>query len=172
MSARIPHIHIAYNEGVSNLRVEVSNTSSFGRTRYIEDCAAGSWATAAKAGEIKVNNKLLEKDKLYYIRVQGKYSSSEGSKTTDWKVITAYYRGEGSGVEGVESDENGVYINKENILVFGDADAVEIYNAAGQLVDTVNVEGTSTLDINYLAKGAYIVKVVGAEKVVVLKYVK
>ena len=166
------HIHIAYNEGVSNLRVEVSNTSSFGRTRYIEDCAAGSWATAAKAGEIKVNNKLLEKDKLYYIRVQGKYSSSEGSKTTAWKTISAYYRGEGSGVEGVESDENGVYINKENILVFGDADAVEIYNAAGQLVDTVNVEGTSTLDINYLAKGAYIVKVVGAEKVVVLKYVK
>ena len=166
------HIHIVYNEGVSNLRVEVSNTSSFGRTRYLEDCAAGSWATAAKAGEIKVNNKLLEKDKLYYIRVQGKYATSEGSKTTDWKVISAYYRGEGAGVEGVVSDDAKVYVNNENVIVFGEAKAIEIYNVAGQLVEVVNVEGASTLDINYLAKGAYVIKVVKAETVVVLKYVK
>ena len=164
-------IHIAYNEGVKGIKVEMSASTSFGRNRYIEECES-SWVTKTKAGEIKISSKNLTKDQLYYIRVQGKYATSEGSKTTDWKVITAYYRGEGSGVEGVVSDDANVYVNNENVVVFGNAETVEIYNAAGQLVDVANVEGASTLDINYLAKGAYIIKVVAADKVVVLKYVK
>lgn len=164
-------IHIAYNEGVKGIRVEMSASTTFGRNRYIEDCA-GSWVTTTKAGDIKVSNKLLEKDKLYYIRVQGKYTTSEGAQTTDWKTISAYYRGEGAGVEGVVADTENVYVNNDNVVVFGEANAVEIYNAAGQLVDSINVEGVSTLDINYLAKGAYVIKVVSAEKVTVLKFVK
>ena len=141
------------------------------RNRYIEECA-GSWVTTTKAGDIKVSNKLLEKDKLYYIRVQGKYTTSEGAQTTDWKTISAYYRGEGAGVEGVVADAENVYVNNENVVVFGEANTIEIYNAAGQLVDSVNVEGVSTLDINYLAKGAYIIKVAKTDNVVALKFVK
>ena len=164
-------IHIEHNEGVKSIRVEMSASTTFGRNRYIEECT-GSWITTTKAGDIKVSNKLLEKDKLYYIRVQGKYTTSEGSKSTDWKTISAYYRGEGVGVEGVVNDETKAYINNENVVVFGEADFVEIYNAAGQLVDVKNVEGVSTLDINYLAKGAYIIKVAATDNVVILKCVK
>ncbi len=164
-------IHIAYNEGVKGIKVEMSASTSFGRNRYIEECES-SWVTKTKAGDIKVSNKLLEAGKLYYIRVQGKYATSEGSQSTDWKVISAYYRGEGVGVEGVVSDNANVYITDENVVVFGEADVVEIYNAAGQLVDVVNVEGATNLDVDYLAKGAYIIKVVVADKVAVLKYVK
>ena len=164
-------IHIAYNEGVKGIKVEMSASTSFGRNRYIEECES-SWVTKTKAGDIKVSNKLLETGKLYYIRVQGKYATSEGSQSTDWKVISAYYRGEGVGVEGVVSDNANVYITDENVVVFGEADVVEIYNAAGQLVDVVNVEGATNLDVDYLAKGAYIIKVVVADKVAVLKYVK
>ena len=65
-----------------------------------------------------------------------------------------------------------MYVNNENVVVFGEAKTIEIYNAAGQLVDAVNVEGVSTLDINYLAKGAYVIKVATTESVVVLKHVK
>lgn len=165
-------IHVVYNQGVGSIKVEMSNSSTFGRNRFIEECADGTWVTTTKAGDIKIANKALTKDQLYYIRVQGKYATSEGSKTTDWKVISAYYRGEGAGVEGVVSDDAKVYVNNENVIVFGEAKAIEIYNAAGQLVGVVNVEGASTLDINYLAKGAYVIKVVKAENVVVLKYVK
>ena len=75
-------------------------------------------------------------------------------------------------MEGVVNDEAKVYVNNENVVVFGEAKAVEIYNAAGQLVDAVNVEGQSTLDINYLAKGAYVIKVVATDEVVTLKHVK
>ena len=150
----------------------MSNSSTFGRNRYIEDCTPGTWVTTTKAGDIKISSKSLEKDKLYYIRVQGKYNTLEGSKTTDWTTITAYYRGEGAGVEGVVNDEAKVYVNNENVVVFGEAKAVEIYNAAGQLVDAVNVEGQSSLDINYLAKGAYVIKVVAADEIVTLKHVK
>ncbi len=166
-------IYVTYNQGIVSLRVEVSNTSSFGRTRYIEDCAAGSWATATKAGDIKLSNKQLEKDKLYYIRVRGNYASSEGSKTTAWKTISAYYRGEGSGgVEGAVNDNANVYVSNENVVVFNEAENIEIYNAAGQLVEVANVEGASTLDINHLAKGAYIIKVSTDSDVMILKHVK
>ena len=165
-------IHIEYNEGVKSVKVEMSNATTFGRNRYIEDCAAGTWVTTTKAGDIKVSNKSLEVGKLYYIRVQGKYATMDGSANTEWTTISAYYRGEGAGVEGVVNDDANVYVNNENVVVFGDAESIEIYNAAGQLVEIENVEGVSTLDINYLAKGAYIIKVVAADNVVVLKYVK
>ena len=150
----------------------MSNATTFGRNRYIEDCAAGTWVTTTKAGDIKVSNKSLEEGKLYYIRVQGKYATMDGSANTEWTTISAYYRGEGAGVEGVVSDDANVYVNNENVVVFSDAESIEIYNAAGQLVEIENVEGVSTLDINYVAKGAYIIKVVAADNVVVLKYVK
>lgn len=164
-------IYIEHNEGVKSIKVEMSASATFGRNRYIEECT-GSWVTTTKAGDIKISNKSLEKDKLYYIRVQGKYATADGSTNTDWATISAYYRGEGAGVEGVVSDENKVYITTENVVIFGEANFIEIYNAAGQQVDVKNVEGVSTLDINYLAKGAYIIKVVATENIVVLKHMK
>ena len=43
----------------------------------------------------------------------------------------------------------------------------------GEIETTINnVEGVSTLDINYLVKGAYVIKVVAADEVVTLKHVK
>ena len=166
-------IHIAYNKGINSVKVEMSATETFGRNRFIEDCAPGTWATATKAGDIKISSKNLTKDKLYYIRVQGRYNSSEGSKTTAWKTISAYYRGEGSGVEGVVNDNANVYITNENVLVLGVcAKQVAITNVGGQLVELINVENQSQLDINHLASGAYLIKVIGNEDSVVLKYVK
>jgi hypothetical protein len=49
---------------------------------------------------------------------------------------------------------------------------VEIYNMAGQLVESANVEGLSTFDINHIATGAYVIKVTTADGVVTLKHVK
>ena len=166
-------IWVDYNKGVNSIKVEMSGSATFGRTRFIEDCAPGTWATATKAGDITISSKNLTKDKLYYIRVQGKYNSSEGSKTTDWKTISAYYRGEGAGVEGVVNDNANVYITNENVVVFGNyAKQVAITNVGGQLVELINVENQSQLDINHLASGAYLIKVIGNEDSIVLKYVK
>ena len=65
-----------------------------------------------------------------------------------------------------------MYVSNDNVVVFDKAQAVEIYNLSGQLVEQANVEGQSTLDINNLATGAYIIKVITEDGVVTLKHVK
>ena len=160
-------IYIDYNRGVNSVKIEMSNSSTFGRNRYIEDCAAGTWVTTTKAGDIKISSKSLEKDKLYYIRVQGRYNTLEGSKTTDWTTISAYYRGEGAGVEGVESDENAVVVETvagETQLVINRANAadvkVEAYTPSGINLGTVfngtAQPGRTVVPVSYLGKGVLI----------------
>ena len=160
-------IYIDYNRGVNSVKIEMSNSSTFGRNRYIEDCAAGTWVTTTKAGDIKISSKSLEKDKLYYIRVQGRYNTLEGSKTTDWTTISAYYRGEGAGVEGVESDENAVVVETvagETQLVINRANAadvkVEAYAPSGINLGTVfngtAQPGRTVVPVSYLGKGVLI----------------
>ena len=86
-------------------------------------------------------------------------------------VVSFVYNSE-AGVEGVTNDEVKVYVSNENVVVFGEAQMVEIYNVGGQLIESAQVEGQSTFDINHLATGAYIIKVIAADEVVTLKHVK
>jgi hypothetical protein len=76
------------------------------------------------------------------------------------------------GVVGVTNDEAKVYVNNENVVVFGEAQMIEIYNVGGQLIESAQVESLSSFDINHLATGAYIIKVIAADEVVTLKHVK
>ena len=77
-----------------------------------------------------------------------------------------------TGVEGVTNDEEKVYVSNENVVVFGNAQMIEVYNISGQLVEVVNVDGQTTFDINHLSTGAYIIKVISSNDVVTLKHVK
>ena len=106
------------------------------------------------------------------MRARGAYKTASGNKNTAYSPVVSFVYNSGAGVEGITNDEAKVYVSNENVVVFGTAQSVEIYNIGGQLIEKANVEGQSTLDINHLATGAYIIKVISADEVVTLKHVK
>lgn len=71
--------------------------------RYIQETSEiPNWHTRNVAGKM---GKTLEKGQLYYMRVRGTYRTADGSKYSEWSpVVSAYYRGDGSGVEEIEID--------------------------------------------------------------------
>ena len=107
------------------------------------------------------------------MRAQGAYkTAASASNKTDYSEVISFVYNAGAGVEGVTTDEAKVYVSNENIVMFGNAQTIEIYNIGGQLIETANVEGQSSFDINHLATGAYVIKVATADEVVTLKHVK
>ena len=160
-------------DGLTSVTIEISKTSSFGRTGKTAYTLTDMVCATKPAGEITISSKNLESGTTYYVRVQGVYktASSASNKTAYSDVMTFVYNAD-TGVEGVTSDEAKVYVNSENVVVLADAEMVEIYNMTGQLVESANVEGLSTFDINHLATGAYVIKVTTADGVVSLKHVK
>lgn len=167
-------IYVSPVQGISNIRIEMSNSTTFGRTRFIEDCDAGRWCTSVKAGEIKVNSKLLEAGNLYYVRVQGSYTSSEGSKKTEWSpVVKAYYRGEGSGVETIDAASTGVYVAGDKLVIDRSGKVnVSVIAPSGISLGTIfdgAVNGMTTVPLENLGSGIFIITVDTCDGRVVLK---
>lgn len=122
---------VAPVEGAIQVRLEMDTKKACNsRTRYIETFAPGVWQSA-KAGEMKVSSKNLVVDQVYYFRVRVSYASPEGTLNTDWSpVISATYKGEGSGVESVSADENvvdEVFYNLQGVRVANPTSAGQVY---------------------------------------------
>ena len=136
-------------------------------TLYNLDCS-----TPKTAGEIAISSAALVNGTTYYVRARGSYKTAAGNKNTAYSPVVSFVYNSEAGVEGVTNDEAKVYVNNENVVVFGEAQMIEIYNVGGQLIESAQVEGLSSFDINHLATGAYIIKVIAADEVVTLKHVK
>ena len=129
-------------------------------------------STPKTAGEITISNANLVDGTTYYVRARGSYKTASGNKNTAYSEVISFVYNAGAGVQGIKNDEAKVFVNNENVVIFGNAQTIEIYNIGGQLVEVANVEDQSTFDINHLATGAYIIKVISNNDVVTLKYVK
>ena len=136
-------------EGAIQARLEIDTKEACNsRNRYIETFAPGVWQSA-KAGEMKISNKAFEVDKRYYFRVRVSYTSPEGTANTSWSpVISAVYKGEGSGVEIIASGAS----------VVNEA----FYNLQGVRIDSPAADGTVYIRVATLSDGT-----VKASKVVV-----
>lgn len=147
--------------GISNIRIEMSSSSTFGRTRFIEDCAAGTWCTSTKSGELKVDGKALTAGQMYRIRVRGNYTSSEGSQTTGWSpVVTAYYRGEGAGIEAINTTAQGISVTDGQLVINRSGNVkVSAITPTGAELGIIHdgiVSGTTTVSLDALGKGIII----------------
>ena len=166
-------IEVEPYDGLTSVTIEISKTSSFGRTGKTAYTLTDLEYATKPAGEITISSAKLVDGTTYYVRAQGAYkTAASASKKTDYSEVISFVYNAGAGVEGVTSDEAKVYVNSENVVVLADAEMIEIFNMAGQLVESANVEGLSTFDINHLATGAYVIKVTTADGVVSLKHVK
>ena len=166
-------IEVEPYDGLTSVTIEISKTATFGRTGKTAYTLTDLEYATKPAGEITISSAKLVDGTTYYVRAQGAYkTAASASKKTDYSEVISFVYNAGAGVEGVTSDEAKVYVNSENVVVLADAEMIEIFNMAGQLVESANVEGLSTFDINHLATGAYVIKVTTADGVVSLKHVK
>ena len=166
-------IEVEPYDGLTSVTIEISKTATFGRTGKTAYTLTDLEYATKPAGEITISSAKLVDGTTYYVRAQGAYkTAASASKKTDYSEVISFVYNAGAGVEGVTSDEAKVYVNSENAVVLADAEMIEIFNMAGQLVESANVEGLSTFDINHLATGAYVIKVTTADGVVSLKHVK
>ena len=166
-------IEVEPYDGLTSVTIEISKTATFGRTGKTAYTLSDLEYATKPAGEITISSAKLVDGTTYYVRAQGAYkTAASASKKTDYSEVISFVYNAGAGVEGVTSDEAKVYVNSENAVVLADAEMIEIFNMAGQLVESANVEGLSIFDINHLATGAYVIKVTTADGVVSLKHVK
>lgn len=159
-------------DGLTSVTIEISKNSSFGRTGKTAYTLNDLEVATKPAGEITISSANLVDGTTYYARARGSYKVASGTKNTDYSEVVSFVYNANAGVEGVTSDDAKVYVTAENVVVFGNAQTVEIYNISGQLVEVADVEAQSTLDINHLTAGTYIIKVVSDNDVVTLKHVK
>ncbi len=163
--------------GISKIRVELDASTTFARTRFVEDCEAGKWCTGKKAGEMKVSSKNLVAGTLYYIRARGTYASSEGTMNTDWSpVVKAYYRGEGAGVESVEVSSQGIYVidgDMPELCVNRNGKVkVSVVTPSGITLGNIfdgEVNGSVNIPLSNLVAGIYIIVVDTTDGRVTLK---
>ena len=166
-------IEVEPYDGLTSVTIEISKTATFGRTGKTAYTLTDLEYATKPAGEITISSAKLVDGTTYYVRAQGAYkTAASASKKTDYSEVISFVYNAGAGVEGVTSDEAKVYVNSENAVVLADAEMIEVFNMAGQLVESANVEGLSIFDINHLATGAYVIKVTTADGVVSLKHVK
>ena len=159
--------------GLTSVVVEIAAEASIPSRKKASYTLSDLEVCTKPAGEITISSANLVDGTTYYARARGSYKTASGNKNTAYSSVVSFVYSSQAGVEGVANDENNVYVSIDNVVVLGNnAKIVEIYNIGGQLVESANVEGQSTFDINHLAAGAYVIKVASANDVVTLKHVK
>lgn len=151
-------ITLAKLNGHTRIDFELAASSSFpSRSRFSKGLMIGTYSHPVN--EIKISSKELVPGTLYYLRARATYLDAEGNSvyTAYSPVISATYLDE-AGVDGIESDNNGIRING-NIISLGDMTAdVYIYSTTGSLTAAISDATGETL-LPELPAGVYIIKV-------------
>ena len=79
------YVTVDRQEAAVSYTIEISTSATtWGRTRFVETVRDFAYHTTLPAGEIKVNNKLLEDGKTYYARARASYNTENGAANTPY----------------------------------------------------------------------------------------
>ena len=92
--------------GATNIRVEVSSTTSFpSRSSYIVTMPTGSFEDTKTASEIKLGGTALKEGVTYYARARSSYNTSNGTVNTEYTPVVSFIYSHQTGVDAVSADE-------------------------------------------------------------------
>ena len=92
--------------GATNIRVEVSSTTSFpSRSSYIVTMPTGSFEDTKKASEIKLGGTALKEGVTYFARARSSYNTSNGTVNTEYTPVVSFTYSHQTGVDAVSADE-------------------------------------------------------------------
>lgn len=168
-------------QGASDVRVELSASSTSWATRYIyytENFDRESWISTknATASDIKINSKKMVDGQTYYARIRSTYIDDEGNKVTNeyGSPISFTYSSSEAGVDGIVSDNNtpGLSFAGNTLTVVANGSAlVRLYDAGGRQVSTLMdgaLNGTTTIELPSLAPGLYMATLNGSHAIKVV----
>lgn len=158
--------------GLTSVNVEVSTSSSF-PVRSTKAVTLTDFATATPALGSSGWTGSYTNGTTYYVRVIGQYrvTTTTTTQKTAYSAVRTFVYNSDTGIDEVATDNSGVYVNNEDVLVIdGDAAQVDIYAVSGQLIESVSVTGD--YDLKHLATGAYVIKVASSDGTFAVKFVK
>ncbi|MBR6490298.1 MAG: dockerin type I repeat-containing protein, partial [Muribaculaceae bacterium] len=146
------YVTVERQEAAVSYTIEISTSATtWGRTRFVETVRDFAYHTTQLAGDIKVNNKLMEDGKTYYARARASYNTPNGAANTDYSTPIAFVYS--SGNAPIPGDVNGDGIvssvdvtalynfllnNDSSAIVNGDLDGDGVITA-GDIVIVYNI---------------------------------
>ena len=102
------HVTLNRQEAATSYTIEISTSATtWGRQRFIETLRDFAYHTTATAGEIKVNNKLMEDGKTYYARARASYSTASGTANTNYCDVISFVYSSAAAPTIIAGDVNG-----------------------------------------------------------------
>ena len=88
--------------------IEISTSATtWGRTRFVETVRDFAYHTTLPAGQIKVNNKLMEDGNTYYARARASYNTENGAANTPYGDVISFVYNSGTAPMSIPGDVNG-----------------------------------------------------------------
>lgn len=85
------YVTLERQEAAVSYTIEISTSATtWGRTRFVETLRDFAYHTTLLAGDIKVNNKLMEDGKTYYARARASYNTPSGAANTSYSEPIAF----------------------------------------------------------------------------------
>ena len=102
------HVTVDRQEAAVSYTIEISTSATtWGRTRFVETVRDFAYFTTLTAGEIKVNNKLMEDGKTYYARARASYNTESGAANTPYGEVISFVYNSGTAPVSTFGDVNG-----------------------------------------------------------------
>ena len=102
------YVTLERQEAAVTYTIEISTSATtWGRTRFVETLRDFAYHSTALAGDIKVNNKLMEDGKTYYARARASYNTPNGAANTSYSEPIAFVYSSGAAPQPVLGDVNG-----------------------------------------------------------------
>lgn len=141
-------------DGMSNVSVEISTTTSFPVRSIFKATLTGFETQTRPLGEVRISSKNLVDGQTYYVRARGAYAltTSNGLTNTEYGPVRSFvYSAEQSGINDVEVDTE-AYVDNDCILhCTGEA---TVYNVTGMIVLTA----AGDTSLAHLPAGIYIIR--------------
>ena len=132
------YVTVDRQEAAVSYTIEISTSATtWGRTRFVETVRDFAYHTTLPAGEIKVNNKLLEEGKTYYARARASYNTENGAANTPYGDVISFVYNSGTAPVVIPGDVNG-----DGSITAADVTALYDYLLNNDTTNVVNGDQT------------------------------
>ena len=102
------YVTVDRQEAAVSYTIEISTSATtWGRTRFVETVRDFAYHTTLPAGQIKVNNKLMEDGNTYYARARASYNTENGAANTPYGDVISFVYNSGTAPVSIPGDVNG-----------------------------------------------------------------
>lgn len=154
-------IRVAPWSGMNSVVINIAASNTF-PVRQMYTATLNNFATESpELGKAKIGGKALVDGNTYYLRARGNYqiSTSTAPQYTPYTPVYSFVYSSEAGVSDITVDTGATWLENGTLLHVGDdVDTVTVYSLAGVVVAAYEATAGTTIDLDSLAAGAYLVR--------------